>query len=109
MKSFENVWEDIIKLIDNNKRIETISNKKINVIEKIVPEGLLVTTDKSRLQLVRKEWIEDAWLALASKRKIVAHDIPGTGRYRSSFIMALLSNLDYIKAESRPNTLYQNI
>lgn len=82
MKSFENVWEDIIKMIDNNKRIETISNKKINVIEKIVTEGLLVTTDKSRLQLVRKEWIEDAWLALASKRKILLTIYPvrpGTG------------------------------
>ena len=68
MKSFEGAWDDIIRLIDDNNRIETISNKKINVIERIVPEGLLVTTDKGRLQLVRKEWIEDAWLALARKR-----------------------------------------
>ena len=62
-------------MIDDNNRIETISNKKNNVIERIVPEGLLVTTDKGRLQLVRKEWIEDAWLALARKRRIVADDI----------------------------------
>jgi hypothetical protein len=109
MKDFENVWEEIIKLIEINNRIETISSKKTNVIEKITPEGLLVTTDKSRLKLVRKEWIEDAWLALLNKKMIIADDIPGRARYRSSFIMALLSKLDYVKAESRPNKLYLKI
>lgn len=108
MKSFEDVWDDILILIQDDGIVYTLTEGKKNTVQGIIPEGLLVSTDKGKSKLVKKDWIKDTWDALALKRAIVADDIPGRARYRSSFIMALLSKLSYIKSINKPNTLYLN-
>lgn len=105
---FIDVWQDIIKVINNNNTIFTLSQRRKNIITDVIPEGLMVVTS-GEFKLVKKEWIEATWNALQNTRKITASDIPGTARYRSSFIMALLSQLEYVRAEDNPNTLYLNI
>lgn len=70
-------------------------------------EGLIVKTSHG-INTVKKEWVEAAWNVLNKNEKLAAKDIPGSGRYRSSFIMAILSNLSYVECETRPNRLHLN-
>jgi len=107
--NFNYVWQDILSIIEDCNIIETLTSKKPNVIENVAPEGLLVTTDSSSSQLVKKEWIKSAWEALVKKSSITADDIPGPARIRSSLIMSLLAGLDYVGAETNPNKIYISI
>lgn len=107
--NFNYVWQDILSIIEECNTIETLTSKKPNVIENVAPEGLLVTTDSSSSQLVKKEWIKSAWEALVKKGSITAEDIPGPARIRSSFIIALLASLEYVGAEANPNKIYISI
>lgn len=102
---FEKVWEDIINKVRDNNVIYTLRYNKQNTIEEIKENGLMVATTGTP-KLVKKEWIEAVWNTLNEKREITADDIPGTARYRSSFIMALLAQLDYIKFEKEPMADY---
>lgn len=106
--NFNYVWQDILSIIEDCNTIKTLTSRKPNVIENVVPEGLLVT-DSSSSQLVKKEWIKNIWDTLVKKGSITADDIPGPARIRSSFIMALLAGLDYVKSETNPNKLYISI
>jgi len=106
VKNFTNVWGDIVNIIESNNEIKTLTYNNINKVIKITEDGLMVTTGKNNPELVKKEWIRDTWDVLVSKKAITKDDLPGKAIYRSSFIMALLSNLDYVRAESRPNKLF---
>jgi hypothetical protein len=90
---FEKVWEDIISIIKDNNVIYTLRYRKKNIIEEIKENGLMVIT-KGEPKLIKKEWVEAAWNTLIEKKEITAEDIPGTARYRSSFIMALIAHLN---------------
>lgn len=104
--NFNLVWKDILYLIENSRVVKTLTSQKTYIIEQVVPEGLLVSTDQGSTQLVKKEWIKSAWETLKNKGTIMADDISGAARYRSSFILALLSGLDYVGSETTPNKLY---
>ena len=102
MKPFKNVWDDILAALESNDHVvRTLVQGKKNIVNSITEDGLLVTT-KSAPQFVSKDWIQDAWNALNGKKSLTAEDIPGHGRHRSSFIMALLSLLSYIDVSKDP-------
>jgi hypothetical protein len=103
--NFSLVWKDILHALNEDKVIETLTSKKIYAVEQVVPEGLLVNTDQNSPELVKKEWIKSAWETLVNKGAVMAEDISGAARYRSSFIIALLAGLDYVRAETNPNKL----
>lgn len=58
---------------------------------------------------MQKEWIKTTWDVLYRNRQMVADDILGTARYRSSFIMALLTKLDGIRYINTTIKLYYEI
>lgn len=101
---FEKVWQDIRCVVNNGKVIYTLAQERENTIIDANDYGLLVVTRRDP-EFIEKEWIEAAWNVLVEKGRIIADDIPGTAKYRSSFIMALLAQLEYVRAERRPNTL----
>lgn len=101
---FEQAWEEIKEIINKDNVIYTLARKKPNTVLGILETGLLVLT-KDKPELVNKEWIEAAWDALMQNKRLTAEDIPFQGKYRSSFIMALLSKLSYVKNETGPITL----
>ncbi len=101
-KTFEDLWIDIISLIEYDNIIFTLVHNKRNEVVEILPdEGLLVVT-KNKPELIKKVWIENAWDALYAQKYLFAVDIPGQGKYRSSFITALLARLDYVYVEKNP-------
>ncbi len=105
MREFDEVWQDIIVILKDDNTVLTLPQKKPNIVMEINEDGLMVAAN-SEPKLVKKLWIEEAWRILSSKRTMIADDIPGTARYRSSFIMALLAKLPYVKSTTDPNKLY---
>ncbi|WP_284640788.1 HNH endonuclease [Paenibacillus silviterrae] len=102
MKPFNIVWNDILSVLKENDHVViTLIQGKKNIVNKVTEDGFFVTT-KSAPQLVWKEWIEDTWNALVKETSLTAEDIPGRARHRSSFIMALLAQLPYVKASKDP-------
>jgi predicted RNA-binding protein with PUA-like domain len=101
----ETIWNELLQALNrSHNTLWTLAQKKKNVVNKILPEGLLVTT-KSSPQLVMKEWIVDAWNVLSEKQYLTAEDIPGSGRHRSSFILAFLALLPYVTVNHNPLSL----
>lgn len=102
MKPFNIVWNDILSTLKENDHVViTLIQGKKNTINNITEDGLIVTT-KSAPQLISKKWVEDTWNALNQKTVLAADDIPDRARHRSSFIMALLAQLPYVKASKDP-------
>lgn len=105
---FEQVWLSILDTVEINNVIYTLAQHKPNNVKHNGDKGLIVTT-VGKPQLVKKAWIESAWDVLHQQGYLTADDIPRPGRYRSSFIMALLSHLPYTHTETYPNKLYLNL
>lgn len=101
MKEFQEVWKDIVDKINEDNTVFTLNRGNKNIVQKIIDEGLLVSTGKEP-KLVTKEWVKVTWNTLKKYKTIQPKDISGRARFRSSFIMALLSQLDYVKGENSP-------
>lgn len=91
MRLFDDVlWRELVDIIEEHDNlIWTLSRNKKNVVNEMDDEGLWVTTVNVPKR-VEKEWIKNAWNTLQEKGRLKADDIPGQGRHRSSFILALL-------------------
>lgn len=103
---FDKVWADLINIIEHDNVIFTLQRKCPNEIVERLEEGLVVVTSKGTSVLVEKEWIKVTWEILFEKKCLRVEDIPLPGRFRSSFIIALLSTLAYVSFKLHPLTLY---
>lgn len=102
---FNDVWNEIINKVHAGDVIYTLMHHAPNTIVDINEKGIIVKTNGNEPKLVQKEWIKTTWDVLYRNRQMVAGDIPGRARYRSSFIMALLTKLDGVRYVNNTTTI----
>jgi len=93
--NFELFWRDICSKIEPGMIIYTLGRDKPNEITKIGDEGLMVKTE-AEPKLISIKMIKKAWLNLVNDG-VLFRDEHKKASYRSSFISALFSTLDYIE------------
>ena len=97
--TFEDVWQKIQSKIEPDMIIYTLKQKKANKISELNDSGILVKTERGT-ELVKVELIRKAWENLV-KDGILYRDEHEKSTYRSSFILTLLSQFDFIDASSK--------
>ncbi|HEC39762.1 hypothetical protein LCGC14_0525800 [marine sediment metagenome] len=75
--------------------IFTLKQQKANEIFEINDNGILVKTEKGT-ELVKIQWIKQAWENLVNDG-VLYRDEHEKSTYRSSFILSLLSQFDFIE------------
>ena len=100
------IWTQLQKICEEKQVIETLSpQQKRNFIENISSEGLTVSTDKGT-RLISIELLRQAWGHLVKDGKLILNENEKS-TYRSSFICALFSELDYVGIKyKRPILIY---
>ena len=100
------IWTQLQKICEEKQVIETLSLKrKKNLIENISSEGLTVSTEKGS-RLISILLLRQAWEHLVKDGKLFLNENEKS-TYRSSFICALLSELDYVGINyKRPISIY---
>ena len=79
--------------------IFTLKQQKANEILEINENGILVKTEKGT-ELVKIEWIKQAWENLVNDG-VLYRDEHEKSTYRSSFILSLLSQFNFIETSSK--------
>ncbi|MFX0072471.1 MAG: hypothetical protein ACFFAO_15410, partial [Candidatus Hermodarchaeota archaeon] len=100
--SFYEFWVKIQNKFDPPITIYTLRQQKANQILEINDMGILVETEKGT-ELVKIEMIEKAWENLV-KDGVLYRDEHEKSTYRSSFILALFSQFDFIEANTKGRT-----
>jgi DNA-binding HxlR family transcriptional regulator len=100
------VWIDLQKICEKLGSIMTLSEKpQENQIKEFSNVGVYVETKKG-VQLISQDLIKQAWGYLL-KDGILHRNEHEKATYRSSFICALLAQLDYVNIQSkRPIAIY---
>lgn len=96
---FNDFWIKIQKKFDPPITIYTLKQHKANEILEINNEGILVKTEKAT-KLVKIDLIKKAWTNLI-KDGVLYRDEHDKSTYRSSFIITLLSQFDFIDTSSK--------
>lgn len=96
--SFEELWVKIQQKFEPPMTIFTLKQQKANEILEINDNGILVKTEKGT-ELVKIEWIKQAWENLV-KDGVLYRDEHEKSTYRSSFILSLFSQFDFIGTSS---------
>ncbi|KKN57211.1 hypothetical protein LCGC14_0564570 [marine sediment metagenome] len=97
--NFEELWVKIQKKFEPPITIFTLKQHKANEILEINDNGILVKTEKGN-KLVNSELIKKAWKNLVNDG-VLYRDEHEKSTYRSSFILSLLSQFDFIDANSK--------
>jgi len=97
--SFEDLWARIQDKFEPPMTIFTLKQQKANEILEINDDGILVKTEKGT-ELVKIEWIKQAWENLV-KDGVLYRDEHEKSTYRSSFILALFSQFEFIQISSK--------
>jgi len=96
--TFEDVWQKIQSKFEPDMIIYTLKQNKANKIIELNDSGILVKTERGT-ELVKIEMIRKAWENLV-KDGILYRDEHEKSTYRSSFILTLLSQFDFIDTSS---------
>ena len=99
---FEDIWAKIRIIFEPPIAIFTLKQQKPNEILEINDAGIIVKTDKST-ELVKIELIKKAWENLVTDR-ILYRDEHERSTYRSSFILALFSQFEFIESNIKGRT-----
>jgi DNA-binding HxlR family transcriptional regulator len=104
--NWDAIWTELQEICEEKRIIETLSSQqRKNVIENISAEGLTVSTDKG-IRMISIELLRQAWEHLVTDGKLLLNE-HDKSTYRSSFICALLSELDYVGINfKRPISIY---
>lgn len=97
--TFEDVWQKIQSKFEPDMIIYTLKQNKANKIIELNDSGILVKTERGT-ELVKIEMIRKAWENLV-KDGILYRDEHEKSTYRSSFILALLSQFDFIDMNTK--------
>ena len=100
--SFNEFWLKIQDKFDPPIEIYTLRQQRANKILEINDNGILVETERGT-ELVKIELIKKAWDNLVEER-VLYRDEHEKSTYRSSFILALFSQLDFIEADTKGRT-----
>jgi len=107
--SFEKVWNDLLIVLERDRDVYTLSQKKLNRVEHITDKGISVVMERSSptSKLVHK------WMFEKAANHLISHGslsnltlLNELNVNRSSFVMAALSKLDYIEYENRPVRIF---
>lgn len=97
--NFGKVWETLVNLLKKNRVIHTISKNLPNKILKIDRRGITIETHKG-IDAISYEKIEGAWYNLVTKGFLQQMNHKDA-TYRSSFILALFSQLSYVRIDEK--------
>ena len=107
--SFQKVWHDLINVLNRERIIYTLARRRTNKITDIDNEGIWVMTEKSspNSELVPKCMFETAITHLIEHNTLSNTTLLDELRVmRSSFVMAALSRLDYVRHETNPLRIF---
>ncbi|WP_066050898.1 MrcB family domain-containing protein [Robertmurraya korlensis] len=104
----------IIELVKRIKSVQTLSSKKENVISKVDDKGVYVETESSRTkyqsgnktepyEFIPFRFLLDGWYEFIDIRQAEANDFKKV-RGRTSFLMALFSQLPFVEATKGKST-----
>lgn len=93
--SFDELWVKIHEKFEPPITIFTLKQQKVNEILEINDSGILVKTEKGT-NLVNIELIKKAWENLV-KDGVLYRNEHEKSTYRSSFILSLFSQFDFIE------------
>jgi len=97
---FKFVWELLKEILLEKKVIYTLKKKKPNRILSVDDKGITVQTEKG-IALIKIQQIEDAWYHFIRKGLLECNNYEKAS-YRSSFMLALFSQLPFIKLTQNP-------
>ena len=103
---FNYTWEKLKEIIQDKKIIYTLKQKKPNKIIRMDNKGITVQTEKGE-DLIPIKHIEDAWDNFIREGTLErnAHE---KSTYRSSFMLALFSQLPFVEVNKNPLSLRIN-
>lgn len=107
--SFQEVWNDLIDVLDREKVIYTLAIRRYNKITGIDNDGIFVMTEKSspNSEPVPKGMFEKAITYLIEHGSLSNDTLLNElNVMRSSFVMAALSRLEYIGYETNPLRIF---
>jgi hypothetical protein len=104
----------VLELSKRVRHVKTISTGKVNKIAKLDDKGIYVETESSRskyqngekqdpYEFISFDFILEGWREFVSVREAVANDFKKT-RGRTSFLMALFTNLLFVEASTSGRT-----
>lgn len=99
---FEDLWQKIRTKLEPDMIIYTLKQNKVNEIIEINDSGITVKTEKG-IELVGIEMIRKAWENLV-KDGVLYRDEHEKSTYRSSFILALFSQFNFIETSLKGRT-----
>ena len=98
--NFNQVWEQLKKTLSNKKVLYTLKKEKANKIIKFDNAGITVETAEGE-DKIGIEKIEEAWVNFVDKGFLQQKDY-SEASYRSSFILALFSQLPFVEVNEGP-------
>lgn len=97
---FNLIWSQLKEKVSSNPIIFTIKKKKRNEIIEFKDSGVIVKTEKGLDSIPLKD-IEIAWNNFIEKEELNQDDHQ-LSSYRSSFILSLFSQLEYVRVKLEP-------
>lgn len=107
--NFEQAWRDILRIVDEKQRVETLTRKVVNeIISTTLSEITLRSEQTGNDRIIRKNDVRPFWNMLVKKGTLnFMEDLPETKwRHIGAIIIALLAELPYVKYKTMPRTLY---
>ena len=107
--SFAKIWNDLVDIFDEKKVIHTLSRNCPNEITSFDNDGIWVMTKKSspKSEHVPKWMFETAITYLIEHGSLTNNNLLNELNVkRSSFVLAALSQLDYVDFESDPLKIF---
>ncbi len=101
--TFNEVWDHLRDLFGGGKDIYTLARGAKNHVRVNSSGAIEVSTNKGNDTLSR-DWLEQAWQLIAAIGILSEESLPAPIKYRSSFIMAILSKLPYVDYSTYPRT-----
>ncbi len=98
--NFDYVWVLLKEILIDTEILYTLKQKKPNKILGMDDTGIIVQTERGENKIYI-EMIEDAWYNLASEKSLGRSDHEKS-TYRSSFMLALFSQLPFVEVERGP-------
>ena len=107
--TFQKVWNDLINVLDRERKIYTLARRRTNEITDIDIDDIWVMTEKSspNSKLVPK-WMFETAITHLIENDSLSNDtlLNKLNVKRSSFVLAALSQLEYIDYQTGPLKIY---
>ncbi len=111
MKTFEEVWEDVLYQVKKHKVMYAPETRKMQVIDVVLDDTISFTTDPTKKTdqiIVRKPDFERVWKSLQENGEIKESEIrPLVGHDKMEFIWTVMNRLEYCEYDMRTLTIVE--